>query len=174
MILVCPIYKKGSRPYRPISLLSNLYKLYERVIDARVRAIYRIALEQCGFRPGFGTETSLLRLSVLMKYCKANSQGLWLAFLDLEQAFERAWRKGILYRLWIGGVRGKCWRVIKDMLTNTFAFVRTNFGDTKTFRLPEGVLQGSVLAAILFLVFIDPLVAAQALQPGHKPDQNGP
>jgi hypothetical protein len=114
--------------------------------------------------------TQLLRLSILMKHCQARNQGLWFAFLDLEEAFERAWREGILYQLWIAGIRGKCWRVVKEILSNISAFVRTNFGDTEKFRLPEGVLQGSVLAAILFLVFINPLV--DALRP-HSPIFNG-
>ena len=163
-VLINPVYKKGSvfnpKNYHPISLLSNLFKFYERMIDARIRVVYEIILEQCGFRPGFGTETSLIRRSVLMQYCKAINQGLWLAFLDLEETFARAWREGILYRLWVGGVRVKCWRVIREMLKATVAFVRTNFGDTDTFPLPEGVPQGSVLAAILFLVFVNPLVVA--------------
>ena len=105
-----------------------------------------------------------------MKHCQARNQGLWFAFLDLEEAFERAWREGILYQLWVAGIRGKCWRVVKEILSNISAFVRTNFGDTEKFRLHEGVLQGSVLAAILFLVFINPLV--EALRP-HSPKFNG-
>ena len=173
-IIISPVYKRASifdpKNYRPISLLSNLFKLYERVIDSRIRSIISIIVEQCGFRPGFGTDTQLLRLSILMQFCRAQGKGLWLAFLDLEEAFERAWREGILYQLWIAGIRGKCWRVVKEILSNISAFVRTNFGDTEKFRLKEGVLQGSVLAAILFLVFINPLV--DALRP-HSPMFNG-
>jgi hypothetical protein len=86
-----------------------------------------------------------------------------MAFIDLEEAFERAWRHGILYQLWVAGVRGKCWRMVRHILSNILAFVRTNFGDTKRFRVEEGVLQGSVLAAILFIIFINPLV--EALRP---------
>ena len=169
-VIIVPIYKKASyfdpKNYRPISLLSNLFKLYERIIDTRIRAVIHIIEEQCGFRAAFGTDTALLRLYLLMLNCKANNKGLWLGFLDLEQAFERAWRVGILYQLWIAGVRGKCWRVVSIILNGITGFVRTNFGDTPTFRLSEGVLQGSVLAAILFLIFINPLI--DALRP-HSP-----
>jgi hypothetical protein len=161
---VCPVYKKGSffdpKNYRPIALLSNLFKLLERVVDVRIRSVYVIIIEQCGFRPHFGTEMQLLRLSVLMQYCKSVGKGLWMAFLDLEEAFERAWRPGILYRLWLGGIKGKCWRIVRVMLTETWAYVRTNFGDTVKFLVQDGVLQGSVLAAILFIIFINPLVEA--------------
>ena len=59
----------------------------------------------------------------------------------------------------IMGVRGKCWRVIAHFLENVKAVVRTNYGDSKTFVLREGVLQGTVLAAILFIIFLNPLIA---------------
>ena len=41
--IIKPVFKKGSpfnpKNYRPISLVSNLFKLYERLIDVRVRGI---------------------------------------------------------------------------------------------------------------------------------------
>ena len=174
IVVLKPMYKKGSlldpHNYRPIAFLSNLFKLYERVIDQRIRAVLCIALEQCGFRPGFSTEVALLRLSLIIQHQLAAGRELWLAFLDLEQAFERAWRVGILYQLWVSGVRGKCWRVIREMLSNISGFVRSNYGDTKKFGIGDGVLQGSVLAAILFIVFINPLI--EALRP-YSPSIRG-
>ena len=167
IVILSPVYKRGSpfcpKNYRPISLLSNLFKLFERVLDARIRAVVRLIEEQCGFRPLFGSDTQLLRVSILLQYCKSHGIGVWLAFIDLEEAFEKAWRHGILYQLWVAGVRGKCWRMVRHILSKIVAFVRTNFGDTAKFRVEEGVLQGSVLAAILFIIFINPLV--EALRP---------
>ena len=43
------------------------------------------------------------------------------------------------------------------MLTDTTSCVRTNFGDTRTFRTRVGIIQGSVLAASLFAVYISPI-----------------
>ena len=103
--VIKPVYKKGSpfnpKNYRPISLLSNLFKLYERLIDVRVRAIVGLPPKQCAYRSCFGTETELLRLSILFQYCKNRNIPIFVGFLDLEQAFERAWRVGILYQLWV-------------------------------------------------------------------------
>ena len=49
--------------------------------------------------------------------------------------------------------------VIENMYKNMLAFVRNNHGDTSKFQVNIGVLQGSVLAAVLFLIFIDGLSA---------------
>lgn len=161
-LLIAPVYKKGSPidpdNYRPIALLSNIFKLYERVIDVRIRAVISFQLEQCGFQPGFGTPQQLLRMTILHKSVKAAGQELWIALIDLEKAFERVWRVGLLHQLWVRGVRGKLWRIISDILRHTIATVRTNFGDSDPFSVDIGVLQGSVLAAVLFLIFIDPLI----------------
>jgi hypothetical protein len=48
------------------------------------------------------------------------------------------------------------------MLTGTKAFVRTNYGDTDPWDVEMGVVQGSVLAAVLFLVFVSTLPGALA------------
>ena len=92
IVVFMPMYKKGSLldplNYRPIALLSNLLKVYERVIDKRIRAVLPIAHEQCGFRPGFSTEVALLRLFLLIQHQSVAGGEMWLAFLDLEQAFE--------------------------------------------------------------------------------------
>jgi hypothetical protein len=162
--IIVPYFKKGSRfdpkNYRPIALLSNIMKLYERVLDTRIRAVLEIPPEQCGFRPKFSTLHQILRLHIVMKHGALNREGPYIALIDLKEAFERAWRAGILYRLWQEGIRGKLWRTVRILLMNTRAFVRTNFGDSTHFDVKEGVLQGSVLAALLFIVLINPLVKA--------------
>jgi hypothetical protein len=127
--IITPVFKKNSpfdpTNFRPISLLSNLFKPYERLIDVRIRREISLPPEQCAYRPEFSTETALLRLLIIFEYCKRNGIELFAGLLDLEQAFERAWRAGILYQLWKAGVRGKCWRVVKHFLTDVTATIRT-------------------------------------------------
>ena len=133
-----PVYKKGdsrqTQNFRPIGKTSNLYKLFERICDGLIRNIAHIIEEQCGFRPKFGTHTLLTRMQILFGYARRTSTKLSLAYIDFQEAFERVWRAGLMFRLWEAGIRGRLWLVVDDMLTNTTAKVRTNYGDTKGFR----------------------------------------
>ena len=92
-----------------------------------------------------------------MQYLNGKGKGPWLAFIDIKEAFERVWHEGLFYKLWKAGIRGRIWRIIVNMYKEMLAFVRTNHGDTSKFQVKIGVLQGSVLAAVLFLIFIDEL-----------------
>jgi hypothetical protein len=153
-----PTYKHGDlllrTNYRPIGYASNLYKLYERVLDMRIRMRINLSCVQAGFRRGFGSITSLIRTKIIIDHCLSRGIDLYVVYIDFKQAFERVWREGLLHRLWEMGVTGKLWRVIRDLLTNTWAFVRTNYGDGDRFPVGMGIIQGSVLAAILFNIFI--------------------
>ena len=156
-----PVYKKGDtgkrENYRPISFMSHINKTYERCIDQRIRATILLPNAQCGFRKDYGPLMTLTRTKIVMTYCAENSIDLYMVFIDFKQAFERVWRGGMLARLWKMGVKGKLWRVIKDMLTGTRSYVQTNFGDTYPWDVFMGITQGSVLSAILFIVFISPM-----------------
>ena len=156
-----PVYKKGQRQdtnnYRPIGKTSVLYKIYERILDNRIRAVIGLPPEQAGFRAGFSTHTTLTRIDLIIEYCSERNIDLNLIATDSQEAFERAWRPGILHRLWQAGVKGKMWRIVSDLLTGTSAFVRTNYGDTTHFMTTQGVVQGSVLAALLFTLLVTPL-----------------
>ena len=156
-----PFYKKGDLRkclnFRPVTFMSNIYKAYERCVDPRIRGAIVLPDSQCGFRKRFGPLTTLMRMKIVLAYCASNNIDLFMVFIDFKQAFERVWRGGLLARLWQMGVRGKMWRIIKDMLTGTKSYVQTNFGDTEPWDVDMGIIQGSVLSAVLFIIFISHL-----------------
>ena len=61
-------------------------------------------------------------------------------------------------RLFDAGINGKTWRLIRNWYTNPKCMVRSNGCFSSPFTIERGVLQGSVLSPVLFLLVMDPLL----------------
>ncbi|XP_063615696.1 craniofacial development protein 2-like [Penaeus indicus] len=89
-----PIFKnKGdiqeSGNYRGIKLMSHTLKIWERIIDGRLRAIVTISEQQFGFMPGRSTTDAIFALRQLMEKYREGQRELHSVFIDLEKAYDR-------------------------------------------------------------------------------------
>ena len=75
-------------------------------------------------------------------------------FIDLEGAYDRVWRNGLLYKLYQAGLRGKLLLSIASYLTNRFARSFANGNVSEWIETLLGLPQGSILSPILFIFFI--------------------
>ena len=93
---VCPVFKKGSHlllsNYRPISLLSNINKLLEKLMHSRLykflsdfNCIYSL---QFGFRKGYSTNHALISITELLKNAVDNDNIAAAVFVDFQKAFD--------------------------------------------------------------------------------------
>jgi hypothetical protein len=78
---IVPIYKKKGDiqqfgNYWGIKLMSHTMKLWERVIDARLRATSEVAPNQFGFVPGCSTTDAIFALRILMEKHREKQQPL--------------------------------------------------------------------------------------------------
>ena len=84
---VWPIYKKDGRTeksnYRPISVLSNVSKIYERCLYEQIYSYFDkiFSKNQCGFRKGFNTQHVPLAMIEKLKASRDNSIKTYLWFL---------------------------------------------------------------------------------------------
>nr|GFB87820.1 retrovirus-related Pol polyprotein LINE-1 [Tanacetum cinerariifolium] len=89
---VIPVYSKGDAQacsnYRGIKLLSHTMKLWERVIERRLRRESRVSENQFGFMPGRSTTEAIHLLRSLMEKYRERQRDLHMAFLDLEKAYD--------------------------------------------------------------------------------------
>ncbi|KAE8728970.1 Detected protein of unknown function [Hibiscus syriacus] len=117
---VIPIYKnKGDSQrcgnYRGIKLLSHTMKLWERMIEDRLRQITRVSKNQFGFMPGRSTTETIHLLQQLMEKYREKNRDLHMAFIDLEKAYDSVPRDTIWKTLETRWIPTAYIRAIRDM-----------------------------------------------------------
>jgi hypothetical protein len=149
--------------HRPITLLSSVSKLLERVVlkfllDAVGR---KIRHEQFAFRSNHST--SLQLVNVIDHLClKANNKEKTAAvFLDVEKAFDRVWHDGLLHKLHVLGTPIQITKMVDSFLGNRFFTVRNDNCFSSTRPILAGVPQGSCLSPLLYTVYTNDIPVNQ-------------
>ncbi|XP_021974852.1 uncharacterized protein LOC110869960 [Helianthus annuus] len=160
--VVVPLYKnKGDAQcrenYRGIKLLSHTMKLWERIIETRIRRETQVTVNQFCFMPGRSTTEAIHILRRLIEKYREKKRDLHMVFIDLEKAYDSVPRGLIWDSLESRGLPGKYIDIIKDMYDGTETSVRAPVGDTSFFPVEIGLHQGSALSPFLFAVVLDEL-----------------
>ena len=147
MSVLVPIFKgKGDRKecgnYRGIKLMSHTLKLWERVIEVRLRKEVQIAELQFGFMPERSTIDAIFGLRMLMEKWRKGQKVLYCVFIDLEKAYDRVPREELWECLRLVGTSECYVRVIKDMYDRARTAVRSAAGLTEEFEVAVGLQQG--------------------------------
>jgi hypothetical protein len=158
--ILVPIFKnKGDvqscTNYRGIKLMSHTMKLWERVIEHRLRRLTSVTKNQFGFMPGRSTMEAIFLVRQLMERYKEQKKDLHMVFIDLEKAYDKIPRNVMWWALEKHKVPLKYITLIKDMYDNVVTSVRTSDGDTDDFPIKIGLHQGSALSPYLFDLVMD-------------------
>ena len=142
--------------YRPIANLSTIDKIFQRVLAKYIVTITSKIWEtnkQYGFLPGRSTMDAILQ--VIEDWSKASDQHkqLLAIFFDFEKAFDLVDHALLLTKLskylpdWLIS-----W--LASYLTERQQRVKVNGFETEWLKVEAGVIQGSVIGPILFILFI--------------------
>src|SRR3954465_12643647 len=111
--------------YRGIKLLDHVLKVWERVFEARLRKTVKIDDMQFGFSPGKGTTDAIFIVRQVQEKLLGKQKELWMAFVDLEKAFDRVPREVLWWALRHAGVKEWMVNVIKSVPIYVYEGVTT-------------------------------------------------
>lgn len=143
--------------YRSIKLLEHAMKMFERVIEVRLREKVDIDDMQFGFRAGKSTTEAIFIVRQLQEKYLVKKKELWKEFIDLERAFNRVPREVIWWALRELGVEERMISVIKCMYVRAMTAVKIGGSESEKFPVRVGIHQGSVLSPLLFIIVMEAL-----------------
>jgi retron-type reverse transcriptase len=143
--------------YRPISLLSNVGKVLEKVILTRlVRATnenHVLPDEQFGFRPKHSTADQLIHVTEFISQGINQNKSTGAIFLDVAKAFDTVWHDGLVYKLHTAGVPLAMVKLLNSFLEDRKFHAKIGNVLSTVREIEAGVPQGSVLSPTLYAIF---------------------
>lgn len=159
---VIPLHKTGKPAnlpgsYRPISLLSSISKLLERIILARlndhVTTHSILPDEQHGFRTNHSTTHQLHSLINRAKEGLSEGKSTGIICMDVSKAFDLVWHDGLIHKLRQLNFPHYLIAIIRNFLTNRSFFVSIGLFVSQTHPILAGLPQGCVISPILYNIF---------------------
>lgn len=149
--------KPGS--YRPITLLSAISKVFEKLLLQHLVPHIEARPEQFGFRSEHSTTLQLSRVLHYITTALNKKESVAAVFLDMEKAFDRVWHTGLLYKLSLSPAPRRIVKVIASFLDERKIRVRVEDALSSEKPVAAGVPQGSCLSPVLYSWYTDDIPA---------------
>lgn len=144
--------------YRPISLLSSISKILEKIILKRICKHVQqnniIPSTQFGFRPQHSTNHQLVRAVKYIKNSFDEKFSVGMVLFDNEKAFDTVWHDGLMHKLLKFKFPIYLIKIIKQFVENREFKVCSKTTHSQPQFIPAGVPQGSRLSPTLYNIYI--------------------
>ncbi|XP_070054286.1 secreted RxLR effector protein 78-like [Nicotiana tomentosiformis] len=132
-------------------------KVWERVVEVRVRRLGSIFDNQFGFMPGRSTTEAIHIILRLVERYRDRKKDLHMVFIHLKKAYDKVCRKVLWICLEVKGVLVAYIKVVKDMYDGSKTRVRIVVDDSQHFSVVMGLHQGYAHSPFLFALAMDAL-----------------
>ena len=129
---------------RGISLTNNICKIFEKVINNRIKSVLSFTEAQEGARKVRSSVDQLFILKSVIQQRKFQKKHTYVALINIEKAFEYTCRERMFYNIWQRGVRGKIWRVMYNLCQDQVTKINTKFGPANKIEIETGIRQEKV------------------------------
>ncbi|GBP91608.1 LINE-1 retrotransposable element ORF2 protein [Eumeta japonica] len=154
------LYKKGDKydigNYRPISLMSNVYKIFAKIILKRIERTLdeNQPKEQAGFRSDYSVIDHIHVVRQILEKYNEYQLTYYIAFIDYSKAFDSLQHAKIWEALLQQGIEHKYIRLIRIIYSRSTAIIELEKKSTP-FRVEKGVRQGDPLSPKLFSAVLE-------------------
>ena len=164
--MIVTLFKSGEKRdpanYRPISIISVVSKVYLELVRDKLRHAMKskniIPDEQNAFREKRGCEDNVFIFHEILSVMKQQGRNVYAAYVDIKKAYDRVFIFGLWSKLLKYGIKGKLWRVLRDIYLGSVSCVKFENYLSAFFETREGLRQGCKLSTDLFSIFIADLV----------------
>merc|ERR1711947_58490 len=101
---------------------------------------------QAGGKRGSATVDHLVLLNELINEAKRQKKEVYIAYMDVTKAYDKAWLTGIMYVMHKEGLTDNHWTIVKRLNENLSAQIQTKFGLTREIKIKDSIRQGGVLS----------------------------
>lgn len=127
---IVPLFKGADKPktssnsYRPVALLSCFLKIFESVLNNRIKqhiidsSVFPCTQQQ-GFQEKLSCLTASFNLHETIYHNLEQGNSVYVSFLDSTKAFDTVWRHGLLVKLYNMGIKGQLWPILHDCNMDT-------------------------------------------------------
>ena len=142
--------------YRPITLLSQIYKLFTRILLQRIFGNVEFSREQAGFRSGYSTLDHIHAVRQLLEKSKEYRVPVCLAFVDYKKAFDSVETNAYLNALHEAGINPAYVDVVRSINKNCTTDIKM-LSEVCRINISKGVRQGDTISPKLFAITLESL-----------------
>ena len=140
---------------RGITMSSNFGKVFERIINERAKEKIKMTELQAGGSKGRATVDHILILKEVITYLKNKRKSVYVVFLDVTKAYDKAWLDAIMYVMYKQGLQDNTWCLMRKLNENLTARIDTKYGKTRQIEITDSIRQGGVLSVIQYALLMD-------------------